>query len=82
MGYRENEDFLYYIPTEKLLKLSSVELLASNVFKNVVFVDSAGISRKVKSVWKTGWSNVFGGYSLMLKGRGVKIEFEFETPYR
>ena len=58
----------------KPLTKTSIEILDSGALDNLRFIDSNGIKYRTVVVKNLGWSNWFGGYSLLVKGRGIKIQ--------
>ncbi|RZJ76300.1 MAG: hypothetical protein EOO45_02800, partial [Flavobacterium sp.] len=56
------------------LAIASVNLMP--IFVNSVILDSTGNVYRVKKAFRIGWAYFFG-YSLLMKGRTAKIDFEF-----
>lgn len=78
VAYKENEQGLYVFLKKETLIKTSVRLYNEKVYDGVFFIDSEGCVFKVLSVVRTGWGNLFMGYSLVYKARLIKIEFSLE----
>lgn len=74
----KNDKLLYGFRTEKDLRRTSRELLASGVFKSVFLIDSNGDKFTILNVKEVGWANDFWGYSLLKKGRQILVDFELQ----
>jgi hypothetical protein len=76
IALKKERDELYVFLEENKLKVTSEELLYQRkIFDGVEFIDSVGKIYKILSVKKTGWGTALFGYSLMQKGRLIKIDF-------
>lgn len=74
----KNEENIYFYSNYKTLSRTTIELVESKVFDNTIIYDAQGHTIKIKKVNVRKWANFFGGISLILKGRQVIVDFEFE----
>lgn len=46
-------------------------------FKNAIVIDSKGIYYLIENAKKIGWGYLLWGYHPLMKGRAIKIEFQY-----
>ena len=77
LGLVDNDNMLYVFENDKHLKNTSLELYNRRGSQpNERYIDSKGNIFKVKRVKNLGYKGLFG-FSLLLKGRQIRIETEF-----
>lgn len=73
----KGDNNIYGCQTKKELELASLHLL--NTFNDSIVIDSEQNMFSIKKANKVGWGTPFFGYSLLTKGRLVKINFDIES---
>ncbi len=75
----ENEENrIYSFRNEKDFSIADEELVEKLGFSSLRVIDANGVEFKINSYKKIGWGTIFGGYSLLSKGRQIKLEFDFD----
>ncbi|MCC9019749.1 hypothetical protein [Flavobacterium lipolyticum] len=77
LGLVDNDNFLYFFDKEERLKKTSEDIFKKGVLPGEKYIDSNGFIFKVINIKKIGYAPFFG-FSLVLKGRQIKIEMEFD----
>lgn len=70
-----NDNIIYGCENYKDYYRSSLSLM--NKLKGSVLIDCEGTKFVVKDVKKVGWGTILWGYNPLMKGRLVKVDFEY-----
>jgi hypothetical protein len=73
-----DENRIYAFSKSRDFSFVDEELAEKLGFEGLRVIDSSGNEFRIKSFEKIGWGTIFGGYSLLTKGRQIKLEFDFE----
>lgn len=73
-----DEKRIYAFSKSRDFSLVDEGLVKKLGFEGLRVIDSIGNEFRIKSFEKIGWGTIFGGYSLLTKGRQIKLEFDFE----
>jgi hypothetical protein len=79
LAFKENDTGLFVYMNQKELEITSEYLLEQKkVFNEVNFIDSSGKIFRITTVKRIGWATCLFGYSLIRKGRLIKIKFDLQ----
>ena len=78
IALKERDPMIYAFAKESEINRTTTELLKKKVFNNTFFFDASGEKFSIKKVIEKGWATPFWGYSILWKGRLVKIDFELQ----
>jgi hypothetical protein len=76
LGIVDNDDMLYVFFDDKQFRRTSLELYQRGILPNERYIDACGSIYRVKEIINLGYT-LFWGFSLLLKGRQIKIKTEF-----
>ena len=76
-AFQKNDNMIYVFFNEKNLKSTSTRFLKKNGFINDVIIDSQGYIYIIKKAFMIKYRGLLG-YSLLLKGRQILVDFEFD----
>lgn len=76
LGIVDNDNMLYVFLNDEQFHRTSLDLFERGVMPNERYIDSCGEIYRVKEIINLGYTP-FWGFSLLLKGRQIKIKTEF-----
>ncbi|GAB3936073.1 hypothetical protein [Mucilaginibacter myungsuensis] len=76
--FRKNDNMIYVFFNDKDFKSTNEELLKKIDHKDLEVIDSSGLKYKIDRAYKVKYLGLWG-FSLLLKGRQILIDYDFNT---
>lgn len=76
--HQKADNRFYAYPNEQSFFIADRDLIRKGVFADTKIIDSTGTEFLILSVKEKGWATPILGYSLFIKGRQIKIDFDLE----
>lgn len=76
LGFVDNDNMIYVFQNGQHFESTSFEIFNQDKNQSQKYIDSEGCVYKIKNVENLGFKGFFG-FSLLLKGRQIKIRTEF-----